>query len=65
MLILAAPLLGVEWERTGLIIGLFALTGVIRALDETRMRSVEAASGWDRKLGLRGKRTAHKQGADQ
>lgn len=46
--IVTAPLLGYELESTGLVIGLFALTGVKRALDEPRMRRVEAQTGWDR-----------------
>lgn len=51
--IVAAPLVGVEAVTVGTVIGLFALTGVKRALDEGRMREVEAATGWDRDTGLR------------
>lgn len=49
----AAPLVGVDWSTVAIVIGLFALTGVKRALDEDRMREVEAATGWDRDTGLR------------
>ena len=50
--IVAAPVVGVELTTVGIVVGLFALTGVKRALDEPRMRSVEAESGWDRVRGL-------------
>jgi glycerol-3-phosphate acyltransferase PlsY len=51
--IVAAPLVGVGWPTVATVIGLFALTGVKRALDEGRMRDVEAATGWNRDTGLR------------
>ncbi len=46
--IVAAPLLGYELTSVALVIGLFGLTGVKRALDEPRMRRIEARTGWDR-----------------
>lgn len=50
--IVAAPLLDVPPFAIGLSVWLFALTGVKRALDEPRMRAVEATTGWDRLDGL-------------
>lgn len=49
--IVAAPLLGYRWVIVGSILGLFVLTGIKRALDEPRMRRVEARTGWDRAAG--------------
>ena len=51
--IVSAPIVGVDLALVGIVVGLFALTGVKRALDESRMREVEAATGWDRLRGLR------------
>lgn len=51
--IISGPLLGASMGTAALVVGLFALTGVKRALDEGRMREVEAATGWDRSRGLR------------
>ncbi len=51
--LVAAPLVGVEWSTIATVVGLFALTGVKRALDEDRMRAVESTTGWDRNTGLR------------
>lgn len=51
--IVVAPLAGVDLATVGLIVGLFCLTGVKRALDEERMRRVEAETGWHRVWGLR------------
>lgn len=50
--IVAAPWLGTSATKVALVVWLFALTGVKRAIDEPRMRSVEAATGWDRVRGL-------------
>jgi glycerol-3-phosphate acyltransferase PlsY len=50
--IVAAPITGVELASVGVVVWLFALTGVKRALDESRMQAVEAVSGWDRVRGL-------------
>lgn len=51
--IVAAPWLGASAFKVGLIVWLFALTGVKRMLDEPRMRHVESLTGWDRVRGLR------------
>ena len=50
--IIAGPATGVSWSVVATVVGLFALTGVKRALDERRMRVVEARTGWDRVRGL-------------
>lgn len=50
--VVAAPVVGVDLAVVGTVVGLFALTGVKRALDEQRMRTVEAATGWDRTRGM-------------
>jgi hypothetical protein len=50
--IVAAPVVGVPLRTVATVVLLFALTGVKRALDERRMREVEAATGWDRVRGL-------------
>jgi glycerol-3-phosphate acyltransferase PlsY len=50
--ILAAPLTGVAWSVMVTVVLLFALTGLKRVLDESRMRRVEAVTGWDRSRGL-------------
>lgn len=52
--IVAAPVLGASLFEVGLVVWLFALTGVKRALDEPRMRTIEASTGWDRATGMRG-----------
>lgn len=49
--IVVAPLTGVPFSMVALVVWLFALTGVKRAADESRMREVEAATGWDRNRG--------------
>lgn len=51
--IVAAPWLGASAFKVGLVVWLFALTGVKRMIDEPRMRAVEATTGWDRVRGLR------------
>lgn len=51
--VLAAPLTGVDVAIVALVVWLFVLCGVKRAIDEPRMRTVEAATGWDRTHGLR------------
>jgi glycerol-3-phosphate acyltransferase PlsY len=50
--IVAAPVTGVTLPVLATIVALFALTGVKRALDERRMREVEARTGWDRTQGM-------------
>lgn len=50
--ILAAPFTGVAWSVLVTVVLLFALTGLKRVLDESRMRRVEAITGWDRSRGL-------------
>jgi glycerol-3-phosphate acyltransferase PlsY len=47
----AAALLGKPAATMGIVVSLFALTGVKRAVDEPRMRRIEAATGWDRASG--------------
>jgi acyl phosphate:glycerol-3-phosphate acyltransferase len=47
----AAALLGEPAGTMGIVVSLFALTGVKRAVDEPRMRRIEAATGWDRATG--------------
>ena len=49
--IVAAPLLGYRMVVVSSIVGLFVLTGIKRALDEPRMRRIEARTGWDRARG--------------
>ena len=46
-----AMLLGAGAITLGIVVALFALTGVKRALDEPRMREIEASTGWDRTAG--------------
>ena len=46
-----AMLLGEGAITLGIVVALFALTGVKRALDEPRMREIEASTGWDRAAG--------------
>jgi acyl phosphate:glycerol-3-phosphate acyltransferase len=46
-----AMILGGGAVTLGVVLGLFALTGVKRALDEPRMREIEASTGWDRAAG--------------
>lgn len=46
-----AMILGGGAITLGIVLGLFALTGVKRALDEPRMREIEASTGWDRAAG--------------
>ena len=43
-----AMLLGAGALTLGIVVTLFALTGVKRALDEPRIREIEASTGWDR-----------------
>lgn len=52
--IVVGPFVGTPWVNLGIVTLLFALTGVKRALDESRMREVEAMTGWHRTRGLRG-----------
>lgn len=47
----AAALLGEPAGTMGIVVSLFALAGVKRALDEPRMRRIEEATGWDRATG--------------
>jgi glycerol-3-phosphate acyltransferase PlsY len=47
----AAALLGEPAGTMGIVVSLFVLTGVKRAVDEPRMRRIEAATGWDRATG--------------
>jgi glycerol-3-phosphate acyltransferase PlsY len=47
----AAMLLGAGAITLGIVVTLFALTGLKRALDEPRMREIEASTGWDRTAG--------------
>ncbi len=51
--IVGAPFVGVPVATVGVVVGLFVLAGVKRALDESRMREIEARTGWDRTRGLR------------
>lgn len=51
--IVSSPWLGASAFKVGLVIWLFALTGVKRAVDEPRMRTIESMTGWDRVRGLR------------
>lgn len=51
--IVSGPWLGASIGTAALVVWLFALAGVKRAADETRMRAVEATTGWDRTRGLR------------
>lgn len=46
--LVVAPAVGHAFSRVALVFGLFVLVGVKRALDEPRMRDIEAATGWDR-----------------
>lgn len=45
--IVSAPFLGVAAASVVTVLGLFVLAGVKRALDESRMREIEARTGWD------------------
>jgi hypothetical protein len=47
----AAALLGETAGTLGIVVSLFALTGVKRAVDEPRMRRIEESTGWDRATG--------------
>jgi hypothetical protein len=47
----AAALLGEEAGTMGIVVTLFALTGVKRAVDEPRMKRIEQDTGWDRATG--------------
>jgi glycerol-3-phosphate acyltransferase PlsY len=47
----AAVLLGKPAQTMAIVVTLFALTGVKRAVDEPRMRRIEEATGWDRATG--------------
>jgi acyl phosphate:glycerol-3-phosphate acyltransferase len=47
----AAMVMGGGAVTLGVVLALFALTGVKRALDEPRMREIEASTGWDRAAG--------------
>lgn len=49
--IVAAPVVGYRMVVVASVLGLFVLTGVKRALDEPRMRRIEAQTGWDRSAG--------------
>lgn len=49
--LIAAMLMGEGVVTLGVVVSLFALTGVKRALDEPRMREIEASTGWDRAAG--------------
>lgn len=51
--VVSAPLVGVPWSTVAIVLGVFVLAGVKRALDEPRMREIEARTGWDRTTGLR------------
>jgi glycerol-3-phosphate acyltransferase PlsY len=51
--IVVAPLTGTALSTVAVVVVLFCLTGVKRALDEQRMREVEAETGWNRVWGLR------------
>lgn len=51
--VVSAPLVGVPWSTVAIVLGVFVLAGVKRALDEPRMREIEARPGWDRTTGLR------------
>lgn len=46
--IVAAPIVGHAFAHVVTVLCLFALVGVKRAIDEPRMREIEAATGWDR-----------------
>jgi glycerol-3-phosphate acyltransferase PlsY len=48
---LVAPFVGGEWRMIGLALGTFVLVAAKRALDEPRMRTIEAETGWDRARG--------------
>ena len=49
--IVSAPLVGYGASRVGWVVGLFVLTGIKRAIDEPRMKRIEARTGWDRLQG--------------
>ncbi len=46
--LISEPLVGHSYAHLVVVLGLFVLVGVKRAIDEPRMREVEAATGWDR-----------------
>jgi glycerol-3-phosphate acyltransferase PlsY len=46
-----AMVLGEGAVTLGIVLSLFAFTGMKRALDESRMREIEASTGWDRAAG--------------
>ncbi|MCB0997377.1 MAG: glycerol-3-phosphate acyltransferase [Acidimicrobiales bacterium] len=50
--VVVAPLTGVDIAVVVLVVWLFAMAGIKRALDEPRMRAVEATTGWDRLRGM-------------
>jgi hypothetical protein len=51
VLFLAAPITGVAASRIGVVLAAFGVVAAKRALDEPRMRRIEAATGWDRHSG--------------
>ena len=50
--LIAAVAMGIDVTHLVLILGMFTLVGLKRALDEPRMRMIEAETGWDRRTGL-------------
>jgi glycerol-3-phosphate acyltransferase PlsY len=48
---LTAPLTGVEWPVIGVVLAVFLVVAAKRAVDEPRMRQIEAHTGWDRLRG--------------
>jgi acyl phosphate:glycerol-3-phosphate acyltransferase len=51
--IIAAPFVGVSTVTVTVVVWMFVVTGLKRAVDESRMREIEASTGWDRNRGLR------------
>ena len=51
VMFVAAPFTGVAWPVIGAALGTFVLVGAKRAVDEPRMRRIEAETGWDRAAG--------------
>jgi glycerol-3-phosphate acyltransferase PlsY len=51
VMIVAAPFTGIAWQVVAVSLGTFVVVGLKRALDEPRMRTVEAQTGWDRARG--------------
>jgi acyl phosphate:glycerol-3-phosphate acyltransferase len=49
--LVAAAVLGGAAASWCIAVSLFVLTGIKRALDEPRMRRIEASTGWDRATG--------------